>query len=395
MRDSGHRQIVHVDMDAFYASVEQVDNPELRGKPILVGGDPNGRGVVSTASYEARPFGCRSAMPMKQALRLCPHAIVIQPRMTRYVDVSRQIFDIFESYTPLVEPLSIDEAFLDVTGSVKLFGDAVQIAEEMRRKIRHSTGLTCSVGIAANKFVAKLASDIEKPNGLVVVAAEETQQFLDPLPVSRLWGVGKATLPRIKARGLHAFADVRRCTRETLGRQLGELGERLYDLVRGEDDRDVIPDRQAKSISHESTFPTDVTDDDHLRHVLLGQADQVARRLRRHGLTARTITIKLRTDEFSTFTRSHTISEPTNASGTIRTGVAHLFDDWRQENRAPLRLVGVAASNLGGESTQQLELFPRGEDDLDKTMDAIRNRYGNDAISRATDADKPSRDHER
>ncbi|MEW6252684.1 MAG: DNA polymerase IV, partial [Planctomycetota bacterium] len=282
--DSGVRHILHVDMDAFYAAVEQHDRPELRGRPVLVGGDPRGRGVVATASYEARPFGCRSAMAMSRAVRLCPEAIVVQPRFERYSEVSRQVFTILETYTPLVEPLSSDEAFLDVTGSARLFGPAEGIAREIKRRIRADTGLTASVGAAPNKFIAKLASDLRKPDGLVIVEPADVQAFLDPLPVGRLCGVGKATLPRFERLGLRTFADVRRTPPDQFRRHFGDMAEHYARLVRGDDARPVVPDREAQSISHETTFAEDVADPEHLRSVLLGQTEHVAQRLRRHRL---------------------------------------------------------------------------------------------------------------
>ncbi len=268
MSTSRERSILHVDLDAFFAAVEQRDRPELRGKPVLVGGDPKGRGVVSTASYEARPFGCHSAIPMARAVRLCPHAIVVRPRMKRYSEVSRQILGIIEEFTPLVEPVSIDEAFLDVTCSIRLLGQPEEIAEALRRRIREETELTASVGVATNKFIAKVASDLNKPDGLVVVPSDQVRAFLDPLTISRLWGVGKVTLPRLESLGVRTFADLRRFPQAKLREHFGRAGEQFYRLVRGIDNREVVPDRMAKSISHEVTFPVDVKDHDHLRAVL-------------------------------------------------------------------------------------------------------------------------------
>ncbi|MHC4093589.1 MAG: DNA polymerase IV, partial [Planctomycetota bacterium] len=283
MSEPGERHILHVDMDAFFAAIEQLDRPELRGKPVLVGGSPTGRGVVSTASYEARPFGCHSAMPMARAVRLCPRAIVVRPRVRRYAEVSRQVLEIAGQFTPLVEPLSIDEAFLDVTGSTRLLGPAEQIARELKRRIREETHLTASVGLAPNKFLAKLGSDMEKPDGLVIVPSDGVRAFLAPLPISRLWGVGKATLPKLEALGVRTFGDLGRFSEVALRNHFGEAGEHFYRLVRGIDDRNVVPDREAKSISHEVTFSVDIDDYDHLRAVLLGQTEHVAHRLRRHG----------------------------------------------------------------------------------------------------------------
>jgi DNA polymerase-4 len=380
------RYILHVDMDAFFAAIEQLDNPELRGKPVLVGGSPEGRGVVSTASYEARPFGCHSAMPMAQALRLCPQAIVVPPRIERYAEVSRRVFEILEQFTPLVEPVSIDEGFLDVTGSQRLFGSAEQIARELKRRIHTETGLTASVGVAPNKFLAKLASDLEKPDGLVIVAPDRVQEFLEPLPIERLWGVGKATLKRFEARHMRTFGDVGRMSLDELRHEMGEAGEHFYHLVRGEDERPVVPDREAKSISHEQTFATDVTDHDHLRGVLLNQTEDVARRLRRHELLARTVTVKIRRHDFHTITRRATLEAPTDHTDIIWHAAAELFERWVAAGIQPVRLLGMGVSQLLNREGQQLGLF--GQEDarrrqtLDRTLDEIRERFGRDSISR-------------
>ncbi len=376
-------------MDAFFAAVEQRDHPELRGKPVLVGGDPKGRGVVSTASYEARPFGCGSAMPMAQAVRLCPDAIIVRPSMTRYSEASAQVFSIFEHYTPKVEPLSIDEAFLDVTGSTRLLGPAEKIARELKQRIQEETQLTASIGVASNKFLAKLASDQEKPDGLVVVQSDAILAFLDPLPVSRLWGVGKATLPKLERLGVQTFADLRRHAKEELRQHFGDTGERFYRLVRGIDDRDVITDRQAKSISHEVTFSVDVNDEDHLRRVLLHHTEGVARRLRRHGRVARTVSIKVRTSNFATVTRSLTLTEGTDETDTLWRSASTLFQPWWSKHELAVRLIGMAASNLTESRDEQLALFDATDDrrdtrQLDQAVDEIRNRYGNGAIERGT-----------
>ncbi|TAL08930.1 MAG: DNA polymerase IV, partial [Nitrospirae bacterium] len=336
---STERHILHVDMDAFYAAIEQHDHPELRGKPVLVGGSPQSRGVVSTASYEARPFGCDSAMPMAQAIRLCPQAVVIPPRMERYLEVSRQVFEILEQFTPLVEPLSIDEAFLDATGSIRLLGPAERIARGLRQRILQATGLTASVGVAPNKFIAKLASDQQKPDGLVVVQAGEVRAFLDPLPISCLWGVGRATLPRFEQLGIRTFGDARRLSEPQLQDHFGEAGAHFFRLVRGIDDRPVVTDREARSISHEVTFPEDVQDRDRLRAVLLEQTEQVARRLRRHSLRACTIVLKLRLPDFTTLTRRTTLDTSTDQTEILWNAAAMLFEEWAQTSDSPLRLL--------------------------------------------------------
>jgi DNA polymerase-4 len=382
------RQILHVDMDAFFAAIEQRDRPELRGRPVLVGGDPHGRGVVSAASYEARPFGCHSALPMAQAVRLCPQAVIIRPRMERYAEVSRQVFEILEQFTPLIEPLSIDEGFLDVTGTERLFGPAEQTARELRRRICAETGLTASVGVAPNKFLAKLASDLRKPDGLVVVPPDGVQDFLDPLPIGRLWGVGKATLKRFEQLHVQTFADARRLTAAELRRHFGETGEHFYHLVRGDDQRPVVPDREARSISHEQTFATDVADLEYLRSVLLSQTEDVARRLRRHKLLARTVTIKIRRPDFQTITRRATLAAPTDQTALLWQAAAGLFDTWARGGVHPVRLLGVGVSQFVTGPGQQLPLFDedttRRSRSLDQTIDQIRERFGRDAISRGS-----------
>ena len=378
--------ILHVDMDAFFAAVEQLDNPELRGKPVLVGGNPRERGVVAAASYEARPFGCHSAMPMAKALHLCPKAIVVLPRFERYEEVSRKIFDVFDQFTPLVEPLSIDEAFLDVAGSVRLFGSPDQIARELKQRIKAETKLTASAGVAPNKFLAKLASDLEKPDGLVIVRPDQVQAFLDPLPISRLWGVGKATLPRLEELGVRTFGDARRLTESELRERFGEAGGQFYRLVRGIDDREVVPDREAKSMSNEITFPVDLEDHECLRAVLLEQAEQVARRLRRYGLTARTVTLKIRSGDFTTITRRVTLEAPTDQTDLLWQAVGELFDRWSRQEAFPVRLIGMGVSQLAAGTGQQLSLFgqeqARRHRALDRTLDTIRDRFGEDAIAR-------------
>ena len=307
-----NRQIIHVDMDAFYASVEQLDNPDLIGKAVIVGGDPKQRGVVSAASYVARKFGVHSAMPMSQAIRLCPEAIVLPVRMKRYAEFSQQIHAIFQQFTPQIEPISLDEAFLDVTGSIRLFGSAEKIGSAIKDQIREKLGLVASVGIAPNKFLAKLASDLNKPDGFVVITEKNKQQILDPLPVSRIWGVGKVTGKALKSKGIHTIEQLRKAPPEILRSILGDQTPHILRLVRGVDNREVESDREAKSISSEQTFATDISNKDILIDVLLNQVEDVAQRLRLNDLEAKTITLKLRYDDFRTITRSSTFDHPTN-----------------------------------------------------------------------------------
>jgi DNA polymerase-4 len=382
----GARRIIHVDMDAFYASVEQRDQPELRGKPVIVGGDPKSRGVVSAASYEVRPFGVHSAMPTAQALRLCPHAVLLPVRMSRYAEVSQTIRTIFESYTPLVEPISLDEAFLDVTDSTNLFGSAEQIGRAIKDRIRAQTHLTASVGLAPNKFLAKLASDLRKPDGFVVVTEENKQAMLDPLPVGRIWGVGKVTEEALSSHGIRTIAQLRATAIETLQAVVGNAAEELLRLARGEDDRAVEADRQHKSLSSEQTFARDIVDQNILLPVLLEQVEEVAERLRRHGLKARTITLKLRYGDFRTVTRSETLREGTNVTTVLWQTAETVFRRWQTRSAGALRLLGFAASGLHDERAGQQLLFTDPEQEklkrLDRIVDQIRDRYGKGAVRR-------------
>ena len=382
------RQIIHVDMDAFYASVEQLDRPELRGRAVIVGGDPKGRGVVSAASYEARPFGVHSAMPTTQALRLCPHAVVLPVRMSRYAEVSQMIRQVFERYTPLVEPISLDEAFLDLTGSTKLFGPAEQIGRQIKEEIHERTGLTASVGVAPNKFLAKLASDLEKPDGFVVISEQNLRQVLDPLPVGRIWGVGKVTERSLRSQGIRTIGELRQTREASLRAIVGNAAEDLLRLADGRDNRPVEPDRQRKSVSSEQTFATDIHDETILLSVLLEQIEEVATRLRRKRLKARTITLKLRYGDFRTLTRSETLDEATNLTQPLRQVAEHVFHRWLARSTGPLRLLGFGASGLQPEGAGQQLLFTDPEEEklkrLDQAVDRIRDRYGRTAVRRGS-----------
>lgn len=383
------RTIIHVDMDAFYASVEQRDRPELRGKPVVVGGDPKKRGVVSAASYEAREYGIHSAMSSAQAIRLCPHLIFLHGSMEKYAAISKKIRAIFESYTPLVEPLSLDEAFLDVTGSRALFGDGEKIAREIREKIHTWLQLTASAGVAPNKFLAKIASDLDKPDGLVVVPPDRIQEFLDPLPIERIWGVGKQSAAALHRIGVTHIEQLRRLTISRLTSLFGPASaEHLYHLARGEDDRPVTPDREAKSISHETTFARDVTDLDVLHVRLLELVDQVARRLRRHGLFARSVHLKVRFSDFKTITRSTTFDQPTDVTDELADASLAIFDNRLPRPLPPVRLIGMGVGHLS-ESGERQQLLFGDEDhdrlaDLDQARDAIRDRFGEDSIRRGS-----------
>jgi len=380
------RQIIHIDMDAFFASVEQIDNPDLAGKAVIVGGDPKKRSVVSAASYEARKFGVHSAMPTSQAIRLCPNAIVLPVRMKRYAELSQQIHAIFQKFTPEIEPISLDEAFLDVTGSLQLFGSAENIGKDIKHQIMEQLGLVASVGIASNKFLAKLASDLDKPDGFVIITEENKQQILDPLPVSRIWGVGKVTEKSLKSRGINTIGQLRKTPVEVLQNIFGDQAPHMLRLAQGIDNREVESIREAKSISSEQTFDTDITDKEILLGVLLNQVEDVAQRLRAGDLEAKTITLKLRYDDFRTVTRSTTFDCPTDTTKTLWQQASEVFLKWHKKSAGPLRLLGFGASGLQKASKGQQQLFVEPEQEkqkrLDSTFDKIRDKFGHDALRR-------------
>ena len=379
--------ILHVDLDAFYASVEQRDRPALRGRPVIVGG-LGGRGVVCAASYEARPFGVRSALPMSAARRLCPHGAFLPVRMKHYAAVSRQVRDVFLSFTPLVEPLSLDEAFLDVRGCAGLFGPAPEIARQVKGRVQAETGLTASVGVAANKFLAKLASDLGKPDGLVVVPAGGAAAFLGPLPVGRVWGVGAKAEGRLHALGVRTIGQLAATPERLLVDHFGEAGRRVWRLARSQDDRRVVPDREAKSLSTETTFPQDVGDREALRGWLLGLVEHLAGRLRHAGLRARTVGLKVRSADFRTRHRAQALPEPSGSTDVLWQAARGLFDRGVGRDLLPLRLLGVGATRLTREVAVQGEMFDGGQREqrqaLDKAVDAIRGRFGAAAIRRGS-----------
>ncbi|MDR1612202.1 MAG: DNA polymerase IV [Planctomycetota bacterium] len=384
------RAILHVDMDAFYASVEQLDHPELRGKPILVGGSPESRGVVSAASYEARRYGARSAIPMARAIRLCPQAVVIAPpRMERYREVSDLVFAIFNRVTPLVQPVSLDEAFLDVTGCQRLHGDPVAIARRIRLSIKRETGLTASVGVASCRSVAKIASDLDKPDGLTVISVEETLERLAPLAVSRIWGVGPVAGGKLEKLGVKTIGQLREWPEDALVNVLGVAGSSLYRLARGIDDSPVEPDGEEKSVSHETTFARDVCDLGELETVLLGLAEKVAERLRRRGLAGRTVFIKLRYDDFTTLTRRKTLPAATCLAAAIARHGVELLRDRTAAGKRPVRLVGVGVAGFTDQPAQKVLFRETEQDDarqerLERTADRIREKLGKEAIQRAS-----------
>jgi DNA polymerase IV len=374
--------ILHVDMDAFYAAVEVLDDPSLRGKPIIVGA-PEGRSVVSSASYEARRFGVRSAMPVSQALRLCPTAVVVAPHFPRYLEMSERVMRIFRDVTPLVEPLSIDEAFLDVRGAGRLWGSPGTIARMLRRRVLEETGLTCSVGAAATKHVAKMASTISKPDGLLIVAEAETAGFLAPRSVRALWGVGPKASEALESRGIRTVADIIAAPSAVLERALGPaMSSRVWHLARGIDAREVDTGRVEKSIGHEETFHTDIDDPATLHIELRRLADRVGARLRAHGVEAATVAVKVRLADFSTLSRSRTLPEPTAVAQRIGDAAIEMFD--AIERHLPVRLVGVRGERLRA-AVGPLGLW---DDDADwrrveDALDGAAARFGNGAVTRA------------
>jgi len=377
------RSIIHVDMDAFYASVEQRDRPELRGRPVIVGGHAR-RGVVLAASYEVRPFGVRSAIPMARALMLAPSAVVVPPRFSAYVEASEQVFAIFERYTPLIEPLSLDEAFLDVTASRSLFGAPVDLARRLREEIFQELQLPASAGIASNKFVAKIASDLAKPNGQREVRPDETRTFLAALPVSRLWGVGPKLDATLRGLGLRTVGDLAARDADWLVARLGDVGAHLAALARGEDDRAVVPDRAAKSIGAEDTFEEDIGELELLRPRLHAQALRVGRRLRRAGLRTRVVQLKLKFDDFTLQTRRCTLEEPTDDGQLLYREALQLLE--RAPLERPLRLTGVSAQELRAEGPAQMGLFAQAAERtqaLNRALDAIAARFGQAAVAPA------------
>ena len=383
------RSILHVDMDAFYASIEQLDHPEYKGKAVIVGADPKGgqgRGVVAACSYEARTFAVRSALPISRAWKLCPEGVYVRPRMKRYVEVSAHVMEVSRRYTDLVEPVSIDEAFLDITGSAALLGRPEQIALSIKKEIHQTTGLTASVGLAPNKFLAKIASDLRKPDGLVVVQEKDIQEFLHGLPISRLWGVGPKTEQRLREMGFHTIGQLTAASRESLIRSLGSLGEHLFHLSRGKDNRPVVPNWEAKSIGSETTFDVDTDDRELLLRTILELSDHVAERLRKDGYRARKVTLKLRYSSFSTHTKQQSLDKRIQTGEELAQIARALFSQFPLTQK--IRLIGVSAGHLhrDGEDPEQLPLFAycNGKEKLSHTVDEIKQRFGTDALRRGS-----------
>lgn len=377
--------IIHLDMDAFFASVEVRENPELAGLPVVVGGPSKTRGVVAAANYEARKFGIHSAMPMSQASRLCPDLRILPVNMALYAGVSRQIHKIFQRYTPEIEPLSLDEAFLDVAGSIKLFGSAQEIARRIKKEIKDELRLVVSAGVAPNKFVAKIASDIDKPDGFVVVEQDQVHDFLDPLAVKRIWGVGKKTEQQLHNYGIYTIRDLREQPQRWLIDRFGKHGDHIYRLANGQDKREVVSDARAKSISSESTFIEDITDKETLIAYLSHLAEQVTARLREKERKGKTVNIKIRFHDFTTIVRSRTLPEATNQTQKIWQAARHLFEAALPKGQVAVRLLGVGVSGFDNEQPGQGDLFSddNKHDELDEVSDKINQRFGKLKIHRA------------
>jgi DNA polymerase-4 len=401
---TGAASILHVDLDAFYAAVEQLDDPSLRGRPVVVGGLGK-RGVVSTASYEARPFGVHSAMPMARARKACPYAVFLAPRMKRYDEKSREVMAILDDVTPLVEQLSVDEAFLDVSGARRRIGPPVEVARLIRRRIQIEAGLSASVGVASTKFLAKLGSELAKPDGLLEIPAGEERAFLAPLPVSRLWGVGPATLTKLDRMGLRKIGDIAAVDEAVLTRALGaSLGAHLAALARNDDPRVVVPERDAKSIGAEETYGDDLRTRDACARELLRLTDRVCERLRHAGLTARTITLKIRFADFETRTRARTLATPTDVSTVVLATARELLEEF--DVMRGIRLLGVSCAQFGDAEPDIVQPTLALDDDagveqerterraaVERAVDGVRGRFGSGAVRPAAlvEPDAPGR----
>jgi DNA polymerase-4 len=390
------KKIIHLDMDAFYASVEVLDNADFKGKPVIVGGRKR-RGVVSSASYEARRMGVHSAQPISAAMRLCPKGIFLPVRMNRYKEVSQQVFEIFQRFTPLVEPVSIDEAFLDVTGCIRLYGPPKKIAEMIKETVKREIGLTVSAGVAPTKFAAKIASDLNKPDGLVVVEEDKMKHFLDPLPVEKLWGVGESTLKSLMRLNIRTIGDLGKSSPELLTREFGVHGVKMHQLAQGIDNRDVEPIHELKSIGHEETYVQDIRDKGSAKREILLLATKVARRMRRYGLSGRTVTLKVKYNDFVQITRSISLPKGTDDAQEIVKICYELLEKTAIDKR-PVRLLGVSLSGMDffGEKAQ-LSLFNREMvmqkiKDLNRALDEASDKFGEGVIRPAALFQESSRE---
>jgi len=388
------RTIIHIDMDAFFAAVEQLDNPEYRGKPLIVGADPKGgkgRGVVATCSYEARAFGIHSAMPISQAYRRCPHGIYVPGRYGRYSELSRAMMEILEQFTPTIEKISIDEAFLDVTHSLQLFPDAEAFGLEIKKRILNELRLTASIGLAPNKFLAKIASDLDKPDGFVVVRPGEETSFLHPLPISRLWGVGRKTEEALLQMGIRKIGDIAARSEAELNGRFGKWGNALWRLSHGLDEREVVSGWARKSISQERTFDQDTADQQQIEFTLAKLAESLTRLMRKDKLKGRTVTLKIRFEDFSTFTRSKTFADFIDSSQIIK-GVAVSLYRRMNRNGQKVRLLGIGVSQLNSVAGEQLGLFEQDapmNSKLSRLLDSLQDKFGEDAVKRASLLEKP------
>ncbi|MCH7675109.1 DNA polymerase IV [candidate division KSB1 bacterium] len=387
------RRILHLDMDAFFAAVEQLDFPQYRGKPVIVGADPKGgagRGVVATASYEARKYGVHSALPISLAYQRCPHAVYLRGRYERYSEISRQLIATLNEFTPVIEKISIDEAFLDITKSLALFGSAEKIGHQIKKRIYDDLGLVASIGIAPNKFLAKVASDLEKPDGFVVVKEGEEKEFLKSLPISRLWGVGKKTEAALKQMDIETIGQIAHMPEQDLSRRFGKWGSALWRLANGIDPRSVKPWETQKSISQETTFDEDTGDEEAIHKTLLGLAESLSRLMRKSKLKGRTVTLKIRLEDFSTFTRSKTLSDFVDSTQILKGVAIGLYKKFNKKNMK-VRLLGIGVSQLNSVSGEQLGLFEQ-EAPLDakmtKLLDSLQDKYGEGAVKRASLLDK-------
>lgn len=389
------KMILHIDMDAFYASVEERENPDLKGRPLIVGGRASARGVVAAANYAAREFGVYSAMPTATAVKRCPGLMIIKPRGDLYSQVSRQITAIFNRYTPRIEPLSLDEAFLDPGGSERLYGGAIEIGRRIKSDIKQELELIASVGVAPNKFLAKLASDHGKPDGFTVIHAEQVQSFLDPLPVERIWGVGRVTQARLAEFKINSVLDLRSRPKEFLIREFGKHGQQLWNLAHGVDDRAVTPDSEVKSVSQETTFDHDITEYDSIESSVMYLTECVGYRLREAGIKGKTVTVKIRYDDFRTITRSRSLDFHTNATDDIWREAKQILRQTLKDKPVSIRLAGVRMSGFGENERRQKSIFDRIPDEagpenprsdkkqlLDSLTDKIKNKYGKESIKR-------------
>ena len=382
------KQIIHLDMDAFYPAVEVLDNPALKGKPVIVGGGKK-RGVVSSASYEARRFGVHSAQPMATAMRLCPAGVFLPVRMSRYKEVSQRVFKIFYQFTPLVEPLSIDEAFLDVTGSERLLGQAKEIAKKIKQTIFKEIGLTVSAGVAPSKFVAKIASDMDKPDGLTIVPHDKVREFLDPLPIKKMWGVGKVTHEALAKLNIRTFRDLSQVPVEVLEEKFGKQGIKMHLLSMGIDQRDVEPEHGIKSIGHEQTYLEDIIDKGDAKKELLSLANKTARRMRRENVTGKSITLKVKYNDFVQITRSKTLPKSIDDGFQIYSTACSLLEK-TEVGKRPIRLLGISLSQLNLlEAEKQLSMFNQEESSqkrkrLNTALDSLQEKHGDNSIRPGT-----------